>query len=83
MARSYSAILALIGMVVVLLRGLKNGAGFDGTIVAGLCWMVLFGVVGLVVGAIAAQTIDESVRSKIEIELATMPGVETTAESTI
>ncbi len=70
MARSYSAIMALIGMVVVLLRGMKDGAGFDGTIAAGLCWMVLLGAIGMVVGFIAAQTVDESVRTKIEAELA-------------
>ncbi len=74
MARTYSAIMALIGMVVVLLRGMKDGAGFDGTIAAGLCWMVLLGAIGLVVGFIAAQTVDESVRTKIEAELATMAG---------
>ena len=72
MARTYSAIMALVGMVVVLLRGMKDGAGFDGTIAAGLCWMVLLGAVGMVVGAIAAQTVDESVRTKIEAELATI-----------
>ena len=70
MARSYSAIMALIGMVVVLLRGMKDGAGFDGTIASGLCWMVLLGAIGMVVGFIAAQTVDESVRTKIEAELA-------------
>ena len=72
MARTYSAIMALIGMVVVLLRGMKDGAGFDGTIAAGLCWMVLLGTIGMVVGFIAAQTVDESVRTKIEAELATI-----------
>ena len=89
MARNYSAIMALIGMLVVLLRGMKDGGGFDGTIAAGLCWMVLLGAVGLVVGVIAAQTVDESVRTKIEAELAlipaaeqSVPGTETTAEST-
>ena len=70
MARTYSAIMALVGMVVVLLRGMKDGAGFDGTIASGLCWMVLLGAIGMVVGFIAAQTVDESVRTKIEAELA-------------
>ncbi len=70
MARTYSAIMALVGMVVVLLRGMKDGAGFDGTIASGLCWMVLLGAIGMVVGFIAAQTVDESVRTKIEVELA-------------
>ena len=70
--------MALIGMLVVLLRGMKDGAGFDGTIATGLCWMVLLGASGLIVGAIAAQTVDESVRTKIEAELALIPGTEPT-----
>lgn len=82
MARSYSAVMALIGMVVVLLRGLKDGAGFDETVVAGICWMVVLGAIGLVVGVIAAQTVDESVRTKIEAELASMTAGEPNAETT-
>jgi hypothetical protein len=82
MARTYSAIMALVGMVVVLLRGMKDGAGFDGTIAAGLCWMVLLGAIGMVVGAIAAQTVDESVRTKIEAELATMASANGTDATT-
>ncbi len=70
MARTYAAILALLGMLVVLLRAIKNGAGFDGTILNALAWMALLGAVGSIVGAIAQQTVDESVRVKIEAELA-------------
>ena len=82
MARTYSAIMALIGLQVVLLRGMKDGAGFDGTIAAALCWMVVFGAIGMVVGALAAQTVDESVRTKIEAELASLPEVVSPTEST-
>ena len=70
MARTYSAIMALVAMTVVLVRGIKDGAGIDGTVSAGLGWMVCFGAIGMVVGVIAAQTVDESVRTKIEAELA-------------
>ena len=31
MARMYTAVMALLATVVVLLQGVKNGAGFDGT----------------------------------------------------
>lgn len=70
MARSYSAVMAQLGLLVVLIRGLKDGAGFDGTIVSGLSWMVVLGALGFVVGMVAAQTVDESVRTRIEAELA-------------
>lgn len=82
MARSYSAVMALIGMVVVVLRGLKDNAGIDGTVAAGLCWMVVLGTTGLIVGYIAQQTVDESVRTKIEAELASVTKGEPTTEAT-
>ncbi len=74
--------MALTGMVVVLLRGLKDGAGIDGTVMAAVCWMVVLGSVGWLVGIIAAQTVDESVRTKIEVELASISAGESTAETT-
>ena len=70
MARTYAAVLALVGLLVVLVRAIKDGAGCDGTIALGLAWMATLGAIGLVVGLIAQQTIDESVRSQIEAELA-------------
>lgn len=74
MARTYAAIMALVGMQVVLFRAMKNGAGFDGTILDALAWMALLGIVGLVIGTIAQQTVDDSVRVKIEAELAAIYG---------
>ena len=81
MARTFSAVMGLLGMLVVLLRGLKDESGFDDTILAGICWMALLGAVGMIVGFIAAQTVDESVRTKIEAELAAIPGGEPTSET--
>ena len=82
MARSYSAVMALVGMVVVLLRGMKNGAGFDDTVMSGIIWMIILGAIGWVVGVIALQTVDESVRTKIEAELADLVAPEETDPST-
>ena len=50
MARTYACIFALLGMIVVLLRAIKNGAGFDGTILQAMTMMVLLAVVGMIVG---------------------------------
>ncbi len=72
MARTYAAVMALIGLQVVLLRAMKDGAGFEGTIAIGLAWMALFGAIGMVVGYIAQQTVDESVRNTLEAELTTL-----------
>ena len=70
MARRFAGIMASLGMSVVLFRALKNGDGFEAAVVAALTWMATLGFVGLVVGAIAQATVDESVRTKIEQELA-------------
>ncbi len=70
MARRYAGIMALVGMSVVLFRALKNGDGFESAVVSALSWMGTLGVVGLVVGAIAQATVDESVRHRMEQQLA-------------
>ena len=57
-------------MTVVLVRALHGGDGFEATIVSALAWMATLGLVGLIVGAIAQATVDESVRDHMERELA-------------
>ena len=50
-----------------LLRGMKDGAGVDETILA---WMALLGAIGMIVGTLAETIVIESVRTKIEAGLA-------------
>lgn len=70
MARKYAVLMALIGLLLVLARALKNGSGFESTIVTALSWMTALGVIGMMVGSIAQSTIDEAVRLRMEQELA-------------
>jgi NhaP-type Na+/H+ or K+/H+ antiporter len=60
-------------MLVVLFRALKDGAGFDGTILTALMTMGVLAAVGLVIGAIAEATIEESVRKRMQAELDALP----------
>jgi hypothetical protein len=69
-ARQYAAIMALVGMSAVLVRAFKNGNAFEAAVVSALGWMATFGLIGLIVGAIAQATIDEAVRLQMERELA-------------
>lgn len=80
MARTFAAVMALIGMQVSLLRAMKDGAGFEGTIPIALAWMALLGAVGMIVGTIAQYTVDESVRTKIEAEFAAASSKNETTE---
>jgi hypothetical protein len=70
MARKYAGILALVGMSVVLIRSLKNGATVESAVMASLGGMLVLGLVGMIVGAVAQATVEESVRSQIERDLA-------------
>jgi hypothetical protein len=71
MARKYACIMASLGMTLVLLRAVKSGASsFEATLMTALFWMITFGMVGLLVGAIARSTVDESVRQRMQTEMA-------------
>jgi hypothetical protein len=70
MARKYAAVMALVGMSVVLVRALKNGASVESAVVTALSTMAILGLVGMIVGAVAQSTVDEAVRSQMERDLA-------------
>ena len=71
MGRVYAGVLGTLAMAVVLSRGVADAGGAEGTLTMAIVWMVVFAIVGSVLGHIAQATIDESVRFKIERELAT------------
>lgn len=68
-ARTYAGILALVGMQVVFCRAIKNGAGFEGTVLQALATMVFLGAVGFVLGTIAQLTVDDAVKIRLQSEL--------------
>jgi hypothetical protein len=72
-ARQYAAIMASLGMTLVLMRALHNGGSFDAAIVSALVWMTTLACVGYIAGSIARNVIDESVRQRLEAELANQP----------
>lgn len=70
MGRIYAGILGSLAMAVVLGRGVMDSAGVEGTLSTAIIALVIFAVVGSVLGQIAQSTVDESVRQQIEMELA-------------
>lgn len=83
MARAYALVMGYLGMAVTLLRGVRAGAGIDATLLTAIGAMIAMALVGAVVGAIAQHTVDESVRSLLEKQLAEAPVLEATgAEAT-
>ena len=81
MARTYAAIMALVAMLVVLVRAIKNQSGLEETIILVLPWMALFGAIGFILATLARNAIDHSVSQRIEDELSALkqPQAETTA----
>ena len=73
MARQYAAIMASLGMTLVLMRALRNGGAFEAAVVSAMVWMATLGAIGYVAATIARSVIDESVRQRLEDELANQP----------
>jgi hypothetical protein len=70
MGRIYAGILGPLAMVVIICRGLKNSAGLEGTLTLSIVALAIYAIIGSVIGQIAQATVDESVRLKIERQLA-------------
>jgi hypothetical protein len=70
MGRIYAGILGPLAMVVIICRGIKDSAGIEGTLILAIVALAVYAAIGSVVGQIAQATVDESVRLKIEQQLA-------------
>jgi hypothetical protein len=70
MGRVYAGILGPLAMAVMICRGWLASGGVERTLSSATQHLVLFALVGACLGYIAQTTIDESVRAKIEQQLA-------------
>ena len=70
MGRLYAGILGPLAMCVVICRGWLGSGGVEGTLVQATVFLAVFAAIGAVLGQIAQATVDESVRVKLERELA-------------
>jgi len=73
--------MASLGMTLVLMRALRNGGTFEAAVVSAMVWMATLGCLGYIAASIARAVIDESVRQRMEEELAAQstPQVQTSA----
>jgi hypothetical protein len=69
MGRVYAGILGPLAMTVVICRGWFESGGVEGTLILATMHLVAFAVVGAILGHLAQQAIDESVRAKLEQQL--------------
>ena len=69
MGRVYAGILGPLAMAVVICRGWLGSGGVEGTLTSATIYLVLFVIVGAILGHLAETTIDESVRAKLQQQL--------------
>jgi hypothetical protein len=70
MGRTYAGVLGPLAMIVVICRGWFGSGGVMCTLELATLYLAIFSVVGALIGQIAQATVDESVRSKLERQLA-------------
>ena len=69
MGRLYAGILGPLAMAVMICRGWLASSGVESTLSLATIYLVVFSVVGALIGQIAQATIDESVRAKLQQQL--------------
>lgn len=70
MARIYAGILGPIAFLTTLSRGVLHDGGTDSILFSAWCALLVFSLVGYVVGRVAEQTVEESVHRRVAVELA-------------
>ena len=65
MERTYTVTLALVAWVTTLVIGWSSGGGIAEVLWTAWYALLMFAVIGYVVGTIAAQIVDEAVRSQL------------------
>ncbi len=70
MSRIYAGILGPLAMTVAICRGWLASGGVEGTLLFAVLYLLLFATLGAILGHIAQATIDESVRARLEQQLA-------------
>ena len=69
MGRMYAGVLGPLAMFVVICRGWLASGGVEGTLGLAILYLVVFSIVGALIGQLAQSTIDESVRAQLEQQL--------------
>ena len=78
MGRAYAGVLGYLAAALTLFRGFMARGGVEGTLVTAIVVMVIFALIGYVLGSIAQATVDHSVRQQLESSLAAAQTTEAT-----
>jgi hypothetical protein len=69
--KTYAGVLGSLAFATVVIHGAIHQAGIEATVLRAVGMMFGFGVLGFVLGNVAQDAVEESVRSKMAQELAT------------
>ncbi len=69
MARIYSGILGLVAFLTTLLRGWIHGGDTQSSLWAAWLNLLLFSIIGLLIGWIAGNVVEESVAARLAAEM--------------
>ena len=78
MGRAYAGVLGYLAAALTLVRGFMASGGVEGTLMTAIAALVLFAMIGFVLGSIAQATVDQSVRQRLENSLAQAQSTEAT-----
>ena len=81
MVRTFASIMGLLGMSLILLRAMIHGSSMAGTAPKAIVGMLIFSVVGAIVGAIAKGVVDDSVQIQLKQEVAAMSDTATSSNA--
>lgn len=70
MGRNYAGVLGLLAFFTTLARGLTQGANAEGTLLIACLALLIFAVVGYVIGSLAAWNVEQSIRAQLADEVA-------------
>jgi hypothetical protein len=69
-AQLYAGILGLLAFATCVARGIVHGGGAESSLGTACLALAMFAAVGLILGFIAEQTVEASVRQRVAAELA-------------
>ncbi len=70
MGRTYAGVLGCLAFATVLVHGAMHQAGVESTILRAVGMLMGFAVVGFLLGSVAQDVVEESVRARMAQELA-------------
>ena len=70
MARNYAGFLGCLAFMATVAQGIIQGAGTQSTLFHAWLSLLVFVVIGYLVGAIAAWVVDDAIASRVNAELA-------------